>query len=457
MKFVKYILTGAVVIGSTACNYLDIIPKGDSIIETVEDYNGLIETFKPSYYVDNFMYLPEEAIHYKMDEVLSYKYQILSASFLWDESFDRSKIIEIDNLYNDVYKRIAQFNILLDGIDEAKGSDALRIKAKAQARLLRAFSYFHLVNVYAKAYDPATAASDRAIVLRKEFNMEDIPGQSTVQEVYDFIQQDIEASINDLPVKRENVYRPGKAMGYALKAKVHLYKGELQAALDAALKVMDYDVALWDLESYADAKLQNPMVNIDMDMPECIFHAHGTSEMSPDMTHVIKDVVDLFDEKDLRKQLFLLTARAHPSVEPGSLCFGTYNKVKWNSAGIRLSEVYLIIAECYARMGNVSETVNWLNALREYRFRAGEMVPVEAKEAAEARQMVINERRMELILTSNTFFDAKRYTVIPEYRRTLTKTIRDVEYKLEPNSHLYILPFSIEAMESNPNLIQNSK
>ncbi|MGL5919225.1 MAG: RagB/SusD family nutrient uptake outer membrane protein, partial [Bacteroidales bacterium] len=135
----------------------------------------------------------------------------------------------------------------------------------------------------------------------------------------------------------------------------------------------------------------------------------------------------------------------------------TYNKVRWNMSGIRLSEVYLIIAECYARMGNTAETVKWINALREYRFRSGEVVNVSAKDAAEARQLVIDERRMELIMTINTFFDMKRYTTIPEYRKTLTKTIRGVEYKLEPNSHLYTMPFSIEVMESNPNMIQNSK
>ncbi|MGL5318261.1 MAG: RagB/SusD family nutrient uptake outer membrane protein [Bacteroidales bacterium] len=457
MKYTKYISACALLLTMNACNYLDLVPKGQSVIETVEDYNGLIESFSPNYDINNLVFFPQEAIHYKLDEVLSYKTPLASAQFLWDDEFDRAKYIQTDDLYNDLYKRIAKLNILLDGIDDAKGPDALREKSKAQARILRAYNYFFLVNIYAKAYDPATAATDRGIILRKDFNMESIPGQSTVKEVYDFIQKDIEEAIEGLPEKRENIYRPGKALAYALKAKVHLFKGELQQALDAALAVGQYDVALWDLETYADAKLQNPMVVINHDMPECLMHGNGSSSFSPDLTHVIKEVVDLYSPSDLRYQLFLKTSRPHPSVEQGSLCFGTYNKVRWNISGMRLSEVYLIIAECYARMGNASEAVKWINELRQYRFRAGQVVTVSAQNAAEARQLVINERRMELVLSINSFFDMKRYTVIPEYRKTLTKTIRGVEYSLSPDSHMYIMPFSIEAMESNPNLIQNSK
>ena len=457
MKYTKYITACALIFTMTACNYLDLVPKGKSVIETVEDYDGLIEPFSPSYDINNLTYFPQEAIHFKLDDILNYTTPLMSVQFLWDEDYDRAKLIQSDKLYNDIYRRIAKLNILLDGIDDAKGSDAVRVKAIAQARLLRAFNYFYLVNIYAKAYDPATAATDRGIILRTDFNMESTPGQSTVKEVYDQIQSDIDASLANLPDKRENIYRPGKAMGYAMKAKVHLFRGELQQAIDAAKRVLDYDVALWDLETYADAKLQNPFVVVNHDMPECLYHGNGISQFSPDLTHVIKEVVDLYTPKDLRLELFLKTSRPHPSVEPGSLCFGSYNKVRWNISGIRLSEVYLIIAECYARMGNATEAVKWINDLREYRFREGEVLPVSANDAAGARQLVVNERRMELIMTINTFFDMKRYTVIPEYRKTLTKTIRGKEYKLEPNSHLYIQPFSIEAMESNPNLIQNSK
>lgn len=457
MKITKYFAIVAFVVGMNSCNYLDIIPKGQSVIESTEDFNGLLESFKPAYGMDNYLYIPEEAIHYKADEVLNYKFPVFSASFLWDESYDRAKMIVSDDLYNTAYSRIAHYNIILDGIDDSKGPKELKIRTKAQARVLRALNYFHLVNTYAKPYDPATAATDRGIVLRKEFNMEDIPGQSTIQEVYDLMLEDVNTAIPDLPAKRENIYRPGKAFGYAMKSKIHLYKGELQESLNAALEVLKYDVGLWDLESYAEAKKANPFTNVDMDMPECLLFGYGTGPFAPEMTHIIKDVVDLFSANDLRKKLFLQNNMAHPAVEPGSLCFGTYNCVKWNLGGIRLSEVYLIIAECYARMGDKDNAVKWINELRKYRFYKDQVVDVTAKDAAEARQLVVNERRMELMLTCNTFFDMKRYTVIPEYRKTLTKTFKGKEYKLEPNSHLYIIPFSIEAMESNKNLIQNSK
>lgn len=438
------------------CGYLDVVPKGEAVIETVEDYVGLIEELSPNYPTGNFNFLPEELIHYNMDDVLNYKFPLMSANYLWDAEYDRAKFIERDDFYNQTYKRIAKLNILLDGIDDAKGSDVLRIKGKAQAHILRAYNYFVLVNVFAKPYAKATAATDRAIIVRDEFNMESTPDQSTVQDVYDFIQSDIETALSDLPEQKDNPYRPGKALGYALKAKVHLYKGELDDAIEASKKVFDYKVGLWDLEQYDNDKQGNPMFVVDFNMPECLLHLNGNNSMDPEPIHITKELASLFDEKDLRKSLFLFR-NPHPMAEKGSLCFGTYSKVRWNVAGMRLSEVYLILAECYARKGMVKEALDYVNELRQYRFRAEDFEPLEAANAIEARQIVIDERRRELMLTNNSFFDMKRYTVIPEYRRTLTKVVNGVELSIDPDSHLYVIPFSIEALESNPNLIQNSK
>ena len=39
-----------------------------------------------------------------------------------------------------------------------------------------------------------------------------------------------------------------------------------------------------------------------------------------------------------------------PTAETGAIMFGSTN-VKWNPGGMRLSEVYLMIAECYAKKG----------------------------------------------------------------------------------------------------------
>lgn len=440
----------------SGCGYLDVVPKGESVIETVDDYLGLIEELNSNFPTENFLHLPEETIHYNMTDVINYKIPIMSANYLWDESFDRAKYIERDDLYNATYKRISKLNILLDGIDDAKGSEVKRVKGKAQARILRAYNYFVLVNLYAKPYNEQTASTDRAIIVRAEFNMESTPAQSTVQEVYDFIQSDIEAALADLPEQKDNPHRPGKALGYALKSKVHLYKGELDNAIEAAKKVFDYNVGLWDLEKYADEKLGNPMTVVDFDMPECLLHYNGANKMDPEPIHITKELAAMFEATDLRKTLFLFR-NPHPMAEKGSLCFGTYNKVRWNVSGIRLSEVYLILAECYARKGMVQEALDQVNELREYRFRAEDFKPLEAANAAEARQIVVDERRRELMLTNNSFFDMKRYTVIPEYRRTLTKVVNGEQRTLSPDSHLYVIPFSIEALESNPNLIQNSK
>ena len=105
----------------------------------------------------------------------------------------------------------------------------------AQAKILRAYNYFYLINTYAKHYYPQTAEQELGIILRKEFDLEAEGVQSTIAEAYRLIQQDIEDALPNLPHKSLNVFRPDKSFGYALKAKVHLFKREIDEALQASL------------------------------------------------------------------------------------------------------------------------------------------------------------------------------------------------------------------------------
>lgn len=91
------------------------------------------------------------------------------------------------------------------------------------------------MNTFAKPYKKETAATDMGIIIHKKFDLESESKQYTVKEVYEFIEQDIEEALADLPEQALNSYRPTKGFGYALQAKVRLYKGEIDLALESGL------------------------------------------------------------------------------------------------------------------------------------------------------------------------------------------------------------------------------
>ena len=64
------------------------------------------------------------------------------------------------------------------------------------------------------------------------------------------------------------------------------------------------------------------------------------------------------------------------------------------------------------------------------------------------------ERKRELFLTYNGFFDMRRFC--HEFNETVTKEFEGKTYTLSPTSHLLVYPFPVKAMQ-NSNLKQNSK
>ncbi|MGL5273466.1 MAG: RagB/SusD family nutrient uptake outer membrane protein, partial [Phocaeicola sp.] len=175
---------------------------------------------------------------------------------------------------------------------------------------------------------------------------------------------------------------------------------------------------------------------------------------SPYPATVRKPVVDLFEPlSDLRYTYSIGTVPARPTQEPGSQNLNT-PLVTWNVAGFKLSEAYLMAAECYARANNPVNAMLYINKLRKKRINEKYYEDLEAATAQEAMTIVREERKRELLLTINSFFDMRRFCA--EFNETLTREYKDKVYTLKPTSHLLVFPFPVAAMQ-NSNLIQNSK
>ena len=116
-----------------------------------------------------------------------------------------------------------------------------------------------------------------------------------------------------------------------------------------------------------------------------------------------------------------------------------------------------MLAECYARKGgadNIAKAMYYLETLRATRLLTGKYQHLKATTAEEAMRHVREERKRELFMTYNGFFDMRRFCT--EFNETLTKELDGKTYTLAPTSHLLTFPFSLKAMQTSK-LTQNSK
>jgi hypothetical protein len=448
--------------------YTDITPRGSAIIESTKDYFDMVSMPNRAYLITNFQYLVDD-MWMKESNVIGITPNINTVHFTFNENIDRVSLVNTSNFYNQTYLYINRWNTIISLVDESKGDNDMKQLAKAEAKVLRAFDHFLLVNVYAKAYNAATAATDGGICLMDKYDLESQPVKSTVQQAYDFIQKDIDDALPFLQAKPADQYHPSLAFAWALKAKVHLFKKEIAEAKAACDKSLSYNSEIFDLVKYTTVS-GGPNVTplTASNNPEILSYMYmqGYNEMNFGYLWPISpELRNLFGTNDARFNMFFSTTNASwLDIGSNAAYYNVpYTKFFYGTVGLKTTEVHLMKAECLARDNDYAGAMAIVNQLRQKRILSGTInlpVPATRKETME---LVINERRKELLLGFNRFFDLKRLNTEAEYAKTVVrvyplvnKTVPQVTYTLLPNSRLYVIPFPLSILKKNLNLTLNT-
>lgn len=466
MKRLLYRLClSALTLGAVSCNaYLDIKPKGALIPETTADYETMLNYVQitkggdpyPLYMTDD-VYLPDQSLGFGGSFATSSP-SVQNLYTFQQEVFGES---EDDALWNNAYQRMYYFNVLIDKVMGATGSDdATKRALRAEALLGRAYEYLMLVNVYAKHYDSATATRDLGVPLILDDAIERSGlVRATVAEVYARVESDLIEALRDLPEKpRANAFRASRAAGYALLSRMYLYKGDYDKALANAKLALDTNSTLIDLSQY---RVLNPMGAIGrIDVPErdqnpeniylrVAGYAYGMSAQ----VFVSDDLLALYDQdKDMRYQLYMVN-----NFGPLSFPRPLWMPFITSNIGMATPELYLIAAECEARQGNTAAALTYLNALRSKRIQ--DAVALSATSSEEALDLVLAERRRELALTGNfRLIDLKRLSKEPRYAKLVVHSVAGEDYRLESGSARYVLPIPTRVMNFNTGtMVQNAR
>ncbi|MDO5970774.1 RagB/SusD family nutrient uptake outer membrane protein [Flavivirga aquimarina] len=474
----KILLASLIGIGFYSCDeYLDVVPKGYTIPSTYEDFALLLNSSSISQLWDvaNTNYLADDA-EKTTDESFP-----TGVTFAWSSEAQKNYYYfnsgpthpdgEEDLFYPSAYSQIYTFNVVVNNImDVTDATEEKKSIVKAEALFGRAYNYFKLVTLYAKAYDPATASTDLGmpIVLDEDINATYI--RNSVEEVYELILNDLLEAAPLLETYASSISHPTKSSGYLLLSKVYLFMGDFDNALKYANLALENKASfeLQDLTQYyainggwyeriIDSRTGQPMEDIE-DVPENMYLKASLIDFSSGAL-VSQDLLDIY-EKDLpstsidkRRDLYLATDSViiySEALFPGRTMYvASFQR----NAGLMLSDIYLVLAEAEARVGSKDKAMEYINYLRDYRITNN--VPLTAGTNEEALIMALEERRREFSFVADfRFQDLKRLNTEPAFAKDVVHVLDGVTYTLPSNDPRYILPLPNSVININPDIPQ---
>jgi len=333
------------------------------------------------------------------------------------------------------YQAIYYANVVLDNLSKFDQESLNQAGAiKGAALFFRSWAFFNLLQTFSLPYDSRSSNQDLGILLRLSSDLNKKYPRSTIQQCYDQIIQDVSTSLNLLPSTTINSTLPNKTAANAFLARIYLSMSDYNNAFKYANACLTINSSITDFNGLNLTK--RPISPTPL--TEEIFRsdAQFTGPIGTTSARIVTpSFYATYDANDLRKKVFFYTLSGN------IVLFGSYD-VKKNGlfTGLATDEMYLIRAECYARMGNTSAAMTDLNNLLVKRWVTGTFTPYTAINANDALQKILVERRKELICRGLRWLDLRRLNKDPQFAVTLTRTVNGQTYTLPPNDPRYAMP-----------------
>nr|WP_319998525.1 RagB/SusD family nutrient uptake outer membrane protein [uncultured Draconibacterium sp.] len=461
---------------SCSDDFLEVIPKGNLIAQNTEDYDLLLEDPSLRELSDITVPMGDEVA--AIDPFYSTIELRPRRTFQW-----KADIYNPDQNSQELKPLMASlyvYNKIINEISDSNGgTDSEKQKLEAEARLGRAFNYFMLINYYGKPYDASTASSDLGLPIVTYSNITSTNfTRNTVEEVYNFIIEDIESALPNLPESVSSRHRASKAAAEGLLGKILMFQHKYDSALVHLKQALTYaqssesNVDIYDYNiEFLDGGVFTP-INLFLG-PASILSKNNT-EVIYDMSVfnswaflynefvISTETANLYNDSDLRLNFFSDAeffgfSPYYPN--------GMLRKVgpSRQQSGVYLPDVYLLIIEANARLGFLEEATTALENFRSKRMPESDAsVPTEiASNQNNLVKFIFEERIREFPLSGYRWFDMRRLSVDPDYNNLVNYTHNKYSsdgdllesYTLTPER--LVLRFGGVVTSQNPDLIEN--
>lgn len=459
--FVYGLFPAIVLLALSSCRkYVEIEPQQVKVLKATSDYEQLLNYrnvmdagwYYPQFSGDDVESRDDVSWQNALESTTSV---YLGAAYAWKADYFGAD--EEDNQWANLYKEVYYCNLVTDGVLSSQGGTDDQKKAVYSAALVhRAFCFLSLVNMYARQYDPATAATEPGIPLQTEITIDNSLKRATVKQVYDRIVSDLKEAVPNLTGSSSYaVTTASKAGAYAMLARTYQNMRDFTAAEAYADSALAIRGTLLDLNNYKGTAVSSfPKW---LDNPEVILLKKVQTFKST--IPVSRSLLSLMGTNDLRYQIFTVrsdSAGFAVNTERGYYGHKRASDGFMTQVGPTVPEMMLIKAESEARAGRTSQAVGILNNLRRKRFTPGNYADLSASTPAEALQLVINERRFELFCTGMRWFDMRRYD-IDGLTGTISKYYKGETFTITHGSNRYMYPIAPKYIRLNPEIEQNPR
>lgn len=353
-----------------------------------------------------------------------------------------------NDLWTGYFATISDCNIILNqvGKDSANTPAATKMLAQGEARFLRGYAYFMLVRLFGNVPIVDTVLAN--------VSASNIP-QSPPSDVYAFIEKDLQFAAISLPLKWDAKYIGRATSGAAngLLAKVYLYEKKWQSAMTTAATVINSGVynlntpynkiftedgenssgSIFEIQAYADANHKSDSYGCQYANVQGV-RGSGNFDLGWGFNSPSQQLVDAYETGDPREASTILFTPSPAPTRYGEVFPAEpnprYNMKVYtnpairNSVGnrfgfwmnvriLRYSDVLLMYAEAANELGQTDEALAKLEMVRA-RARGGDnsiLPPVTTTDQSELRDAIRHERRIELAMESERFFDLVRWGI----------------------------------------------
>ncbi len=343
--------------------------------------------------------------------------------------------------WNRLCQQVFYANVVLDA---GYGGDP---GIRGMALFSRAFAHYHLLQLFAPPYAPATAATDLGIPLRLVSDVSQRSARASVADSYARVLADLRAAAPLLPLNNNEKSRPVAAAAYAMLARTYLVMGDYARAglyadtcLQSRNTLIDYNTLS------ATASKPFPRA-VPYGNDEVIYYAAAGSYSFASSASTLADTTlyRSYAANDLRKSIFFKASGLSGTFK------GNYAGIVAIFGGLATDELYLVRAECAARQGQTAAAMADLNTLLVKRWKTGTFVPLAAPDAATALSLILTERRKELVGRNLRWTDLRRLNNV-----ALARTLNGTTYTLAPGSPRYTYPLPADEI-SLGGLQQNAR
>jgi hypothetical protein len=428
--------------------------KSQTVPETIEAFQSILDN---SYEMnDNLAILGEIGAdnYVYFDGAFNAESSQKKNLYLWNDDIWENAVMQYSWSYP--YRTVFNANVIIEGLNKLplNSKNQLDFKnAMGSALFYRAHVFYLLSQLFSPSYSSETSSSQLGIPLRLKADINEKIIRVSLKDSYAQIISDLMEAKVLLPIVPKYKNRPSIPASSGLLARVYLSMGAYDSAFKYSNECLSYRNTLIDFNTIPDFT-SNPFEQYN---EEVIFPGRfGFDNFMPVYDDQAKAVdtglINSYHQDDLRLSVFY-----ENNSFGGKYFKGSYEGFNGLFGGIAIDEIFLIRAECYARLNDKESALKDLNTLMMKRWKNTVPYPIiTAHDSKEALNLIIQERRKELAFRGLRWTDLRRLNANGE-NIVLTRSFEGITYTLLPNDKRYTYLIPPEVLSFNPEMKQNPR